>query len=180
MPGLITIRPADAIETAYAWKFALEYSGGPVALLLTRQKVPVLDQGRYASAAQVARGAYVLADSPGARILLLASGSEVHIALAARSLLASQGIPARVVSMPSWELFERQPKEYRREVLPPAVKPRVAVEAAIGFGWERYVGEQGEVVAMNGFGKSAPVNALYEAFGITPDAVVSAARRVLQ
>jgi transketolase len=179
MPGLVTIRPADANETAYAWKFALECTSGPVALLLTRQKVPVLDQTRYSSAAQLARGAYVLADSPGARVLLLASGSEVHIALTARALLEKEGIPARVVSMPSWELFERQPEEYRQEVLPPSVRSRVAVEAAVGFGWERYVGQSGTVVAMNGFGKSAPVDALYTAFGITPEAVVSAARRVL-
>lgn len=179
MPGLIVIRPADANETAFAWKFALEHRSGPTLLALTRQKLPVLDQSKVASAANLSRGAYVLTGANNPQILLLATGSEVHFALKAYDRLTSEGVSARVVSMPSWELFEAQPGEYRETVLPSSVKARVAVEAGVRLGWERYLGDRGEFVGMASFGASAPVDAVYKGFGITADAVVDAARRVL-
>ena len=179
MPGLILIRPADATETVTAWKFALEYRKGPVVLALTRQKLPVLDRGRYAPAESLTRGAYVLtgADQPG--VLLLATGSEVALALQAHERLAAEGILSRVVNMPSWELFERQPKEYRDAVLPPNVRARVAVEAGMQLGWERYIGMDGVFIGMSTFGASAPVETLFQGFGITADAIVQAAKRML-
>jgi transketolase len=179
MPGLITLRPADATETAEAWKFALEHRDGPVALVLTRQKVPVLDRARYSSASHLVRGGYVLAGDGAARILLIGTGSEVHLALRAHEQLAAAGIPAQVVSLPSWELFERQPLEYRNAVLPPSIRARVGVEAGVRLGWERYLGDRGEFVGMKSFGASAPGERAYKEFGITVDAVVAAAQRVL-
>jgi transketolase len=179
MPGLVLIRPADANETAYAWKFALEHRTGPVALALTRQKLPVLDQRKYASAANVFRGAYVLIGDPRPELLLIGTGSEVHVALKAYEALAAEGVRARVVSMPSWDLFEHQSAAYRESVLPPAVKARVAVEAGVKLGWERYIGPRGEFVGMSSFGASAPADAAFKGFGITPEAVIAAARKVL-
>jgi transketolase len=173
MPGLVVLRPADANETASAWKIALQRRTGPTVLVLTRQKLPVIDRTRYAPPL-LERGAYVLAEGPQPAGILLASGSEVHIALRAHDLLASQGIATRVVNMPSWELFEAQPESYRREVLPPGIGPRVAVEAGVRHGWERYIGSTGAFVGMSTFGASAPQEIAYRNFGITPERVVEA------
>ena len=156
MPGMTIIRPADANETAVAWKFALEHRSGPVVLALTRQKLPVLDRTHYASAEHLVRGAYTLCGSPKPEVLLIGTGSEVSIALAAYATLSAEGIAARVVSMPSWELFEQQPESYRNEVLPASATVRVAVEAGVGMGWERYIGPHGAFVGMKGYGASAP------------------------
>ena len=179
MPGLSVIRPADANETAVAWKFALEHRSGPVVLALTRQKLPVLDRTKYASADNLVRGAYILCGSPKPDLILLGTGSETSLALAAYDRLSSEGIAARVVSMPSWDLFEQQPESYRNEVLPPAVTARVAVEAGVRMGWERYIGCRGAFVGMSGYGASAPFEIAFKNFGITADAVVEAARRLL-
>jgi transketolase len=179
MPGLTVIRPADANETVAAWKVALQVHG-PVALILTRQNVPSLPPGDRIGAG-VSRGAYVVADATEGPldVLLLSTGSEVAIALGARDLLAERGIGARVVSMPSWELFAGQPPSYRDEVLPPSVKARVSVEAAATFGWERYVGDAGEMIGLDRFGASAPYQQLYKHFGITAEAVADAAMRTI-
>jgi transketolase len=181
MPNLHVVRPADANETAAAWRLALERTGGPTALVLTRQKLPVLDPGR-ASFEAVSRGAYVLSDPEGGvapEALLLASGSEVSVAVAAAALLAKEGIAARVVSIPCWEAFAAQPGEYRESVLPPAVKARVAVEAASSFGWERFTGDGGAVVAIDRFGASAPGERIFRELGITPEAVAAKAKELL-
>ena len=182
MPNLTVIRPADATETAVAWHAALEHQGGPVALALTRQKLPVLDRTTFPPANLLLRGAYTLAEAEHGhpRIILLASGSEVHVALEARELLKARGISARVVSMPSWELFERQPDSYRDEVFPPAVTARLAIEAGSPQGWHRYVGSFGGVVGMTRFGASAPYQALMQQFGFTADHVVSRAMELLR
>jgi transketolase len=180
IPNLLVIRPADANETAAAWKYILENREQPVALLLSRQGLPILDQNRYASASNLCRGAYVLTSSGKPQVLLLASGSEVALALDAAGKLDAQGIPAQVVSMPCWRLFEKQDEKYRNSVLPPYVKARVAIEAATDFGWHRWLGEHGAFVGLCGFGASAPYKACYEGFGITADNVVKAARTALQ
>ena len=181
MPNLTVIRPADANETAVAWRVALEHRGGPVALALTRQKLPVLDRTTLASADLLRRGAYVLADTSNGRpnIVLIATGSEVQLALEARQRLAARGIGARVVSMPSWELFEQQPDSYRDEVLPPSVTARLAIEAASPHGWHRYVGTMGAVIGMTRYGASAPYHVLMEQFGFTADNVTSRALALL-
>ena len=170
IPNLVIIRPADGNETAAAWRVALERRDGPTALALTRQKLPVLTD---TNAEGVTRGAYVLADSPGIPdVLLIATGSEVHLALEARELLARKGVAARVVSMPSWELFDAQPASYREAVLPPQVTARLAIEAGVTLGWARYVGPAGEVLGLDRFGASAPYEVLREKFGFTAEAVV--------
>ncbi len=181
IPNLVTIRPADANEVVEAWRVAISRRHGPVALVLTRQLVSVLDRTRYAPASGLARGAYVLADARNGRpdLLLLATGSEVRLALDAHEALGARGVRSRVVSMPSWELFERQPAEYRDAVLPPRVKARVAVEQAATLGWDRYVGPGGAVIGMHTFGASAPLKALQNKFGFTPDAIVSTATALL-
>jgi transketolase len=183
MPGLTVIRPADANETAQAWRVALENRSGPTVLVLTRQDVPTLDRSAVGPAEGLRRGGYVLREAsggaPAARLILIASGSEVALALAAADRLEGDGKPTRVVSLPCWELFEAQPAAYRNEVLPPAVAARVAVEAAGPFGWERYVGPRGAVVGMTRFGASAPAGVLAEKFGFTVDNVVRVAREVL-
>ena len=181
MPGLLVLRPADATETVEAWRVALTHRDGPVALVLTRQKLPVLDRRVLAPATDTARGAYILADAEGgpADVLLLATGSEVHVALEARQILQAEGIRSRVVSMPCWELFEAQPAAYRDAVLPPAVAARVSLEAGVSFGWDRYVGPHGVVLGIDRFGASAPAPALMKAFGMTAERVVAAARTVL-
>jgi transketolase len=176
IPGLIVIRPADAKETVAAWRLIVEHRGGPAALLLTRQNVPILAE---TDAAGLTRGAYVIADAEAPQVILIASGSEVTVALGAQKLLAEEGITARVVSMPSWELFEAQPQAYRDSVLPPEVTARVAVEAGVPLGWERYVGLQGEIVALNRFGASAPYKVLAENLGFTVEAVAARARATL-
>jgi transketolase len=176
IPGLVNLRPADATEVTEAWKIALGRTDGPTTLSLTRQELPVLDRSVYASAEGVAKGAYVLAEAPGGapQVVIMASGSEVDLALKAQPVLAERGVAARVVSFPSWELFEAQPKAYRDAVLPPGVK-RLSVEAGRTFGWERYVGQDGRAIGIDHFGASAPAEVLAERFGFTVDAVVDAA-----
>ena len=181
VPNLTVIRPADALETAQAFKVALKRTDGPTALVLTRQDLPPIDRKLCAPAGGLEKGGYVLWQSPNARpdVILIATGSEVHLALKAAWELAKEGIEMRVVSLPSWELFDRQCLEYRSSVLPPEVKARVAVEAGLKLGWEHYVGLEGAVVGMDGFGASAPAGVLFEKFGVTVEAVCSAARSLL-
>ena len=181
IPNLSVIRPADANETAMAWRVALERRDGPVALALTRQGVPVIDRSRYAAAEGLTRGGYVLADAPGKapEVVLIASGSEVPVALEAYEKLTAEGIAARVVSLPSWDLFEKQPQGYKDEVLPPGVTARLAIEAAVPLGWERYVGLKGAVIGMTRFGASAPYKVLAEKFGFTAANVVRRAKELL-
>jgi transketolase len=183
VPNLTTIRPADARETAAAWLSAIENTHGPTALVFSRQSVPTL-AGSSVDGAQ--RGAYIVAEATGADgsdvtpdVVLIGTGTEVHLAMEARDLLAAEGIAARVVSMPSWELFAGQSEAYRDEVLPPALAARVSIEAGSTIGWERYVGLQGEAVGLNHFGASAPYETLYAEFGITAEAMAAAVRRVL-
>ena len=182
IPGLIVLRPADANETAEAWKVIMQLHHEPAVLVLTRQTVPTIDRSRYAAASGLAHGAYVLADAPGGKpdVLLLASGSEVALCLEARERLEAEGIQARVVSMPSWELFDDQPQEYRDRVLPPEVTARVSVEQASTFGWAKYVGNTGCSIGMRSFGASAPLKDLVKKFGFTLEHVVAAAREQLQ
>ena len=181
IPGLDVIRPADANEVAEAWRVALDRHHGPVALVLTRQDVPVLDRTRYASAEGVRRGGYVLADPDGGdpEVILLGTGSDVAIAVAAHERLVADGVRSRVVSLPSWELFERQDQSYRDEVLPPSVTARVSVEEASTLGWDRFVGEAGVRIGMHTFGSSAPLKDVQTKFGFTPDRVAEAAKEVL-
>ena len=181
IPNLIVIRPCDANETAMAWQVALEHKGGPVALLLTRQGLPIIDRAKYGSAEGLARGAYVLADSgdKSPELILIATGSEVALALEAGEKLTAEGIAVRVVSMPSWELFEKQPQAYKDEVLPPTVAARLAVEAAFPLGWERYVGPKGAMIGMTRYGASAPHKVLAEKFGFTSANVIQRARALL-
>jgi transketolase len=181
-PGLITLRPADANEVVEAWRFVMQLQHEPALLVLTRQAVPTFDRARFAAAAGLARGAYVLADSAGVRpdVLLLATGSEVSLCLSAFEQLSKEGVKARVVSMPSWELFERQDQAYRDSVLPPSVKARVSVEMAATFGWDRYVGPGGQSIGMHSFGASAPIAALLKHFGFTVENVVAAAKKQVE
>ncbi|PWC45766.1 transketolase [Azospirillum sp. TSO22-1] len=179
IPGLIVLRPADANEVVEAWRVIINLRHGPACLALTRQAVPTLDRTRYASAAGLARGAYVLANPADGRepeVILIGTGSEVSLCIAAFERLAAEGVAARVVSMPSWELFERQDEAYREGVLPPEVTARVSVEQGSVIGWDRYVGMTGAKIGMHGFGASAPLKDLLTRFGFTPDAVVAAAR----
>ncbi len=182
IPGLAVFRPADAEETRVCWREAMRWEG-PSAMVLTRQAVPVFDRSAegLGAAEAAARGAYVLAEAEGGmpRALLVATGSEVHLALEARAKLQAEGVPTRVVSMPCWELFEAQPETYRRQVLPTDVPARVVVEAACRMGWARWVGADAAFVTMEGFGASAPYEQLYEHFGITVERVVAAARAML-
>jgi transketolase len=179
IPNLAVFRPADATETVEGWRFALGRRDGPTALVLTRQALPVIDRGCHAPAEEAARGAYILRGVDDPEVILLATGSEVHLALAAQEMLAAQKVRVRVVSMPCWELFDKQPNEYREAVLPSAVRARVAVEAGATQAWGRYVGLDGEIVGLNRFGASAPQAVLYRELGITAEAVAEAARRVL-
>jgi transketolase len=181
MPGLVTLRPADANEVVDAFRYVMQLRHQPAVLALSRQPLPTLDRSKYASARGVAQGAYVLADSPGARpeVILIASGSEVSLVVQAHETLRAEGIRSRVVSMPSWEIFDHQTQEYRDSVLAPDVKARVAVEQASTLGWERYVGTSGRVIGMNTFGASAPLKELQRKFGFEPDQVVAAAKDLL-
>jgi len=174
IPSLTVIRPADANETAEAWRVAVQHRHGPVALALTRQALPILEETAQKAREGLPRGAYVLSDPADgdAEILLIATGSEVSLALDSAKQLAEKGIRARVVSMPSWELFDEQPKEYQESVLPPAIRKRLAIEAAAPFGWHKYVGLEGQIHGMERFGASAPYKDLAKAFGFTPEAVV--------
>jgi len=181
IPRLIVIRPGDANETSVAWQIAIESRSCPVALVLSRQNVPTLERSQHASADGLRRGAYVLADAPGGRadIILIGTGSELSLVVAARERLAKQNIHARVVSMPSWELFDQQPEEYRATILPKSVPARLAVEAALPLGWHRYVGDNGDVVGIERFGASAPGNVVMEKLGFTVDHVVERATALL-
>ena len=182
IPNLKVVRPCDANETVEAWKAALKFIGGPVALVLTRQNLPVLDRTVAGPADGLQKGAYVVRDPQDSRpdLLLMASGSEVHIVLAAAAALSDKGIAVRVVSVPCWELFEEQPEEYRRMVLPPEVTARLAVEAGSPQGWHRYVGSRGIVIGLTHFGASAPYEVLYEKFGLTADHVVEESLNLLE
>ncbi len=181
IPNLVVIRPADANETAAAWQVAITRREGPTALIFSRQSTPTLDRNLYAPAAELARGAYVLADfgESSPELILMASGTEVMLIEEAAGLLAAEGVNVRLVSFPSWELFAAQPQEYRQAILPPQVTARVAVEAAIPMGWERWVGPQGVVVGVETFGASAPYKVLYEKFGLTVENILNAARQAL-
>ena len=181
MPGLIDLRPGDANEVIEAWRVIMPLRHDPVALILSRQNLPTLDRTKYASAAGLANGAYVLAGDPDATpdVILIATGSEVALAVSAYEQLTADGVAARVVSMPSMELFDRQDQAYRDSVLPPSVTARVAIEQASSFGWHRWVGFGGTVIAMDTFGASAPLKELQTRFGFTPEAVVSAARALV-
>ncbi len=181
MPWMVLLRPADANEVVEAYRYVMQLRHQPAILVLSRQPLPTLDRSKYASASGVAKGAYVLADAPGGNpeIILIATGSEVSLAVQAHEMLAGQGIRSRVVSMPSWDIFERQTQEYRDSVLPPSVKARVAIEQASTFGWERYVGDNGRVIGMKTFGASAPLKELQKKFGFEPENVVAVAKEML-
>jgi transketolase len=181
IPDLTVIRPCDANETAQAWKVALT-SEGPVALVLSRQGLPILDRKKYAGADGLLKGAYVLSECEGGKpdVILIATGSEVGLALDAKKIVEEQGAKCRVVSMPSWELFEKQSAEYRKKVLPPDVKARVTIEAGIGMGWEKYAGVGGKIVSQDAFGVSAPYKVLVEKFGFTPKRVAQEAGEALK
>ena len=177
IPGLTTIRPCDANEASEAWAAALANTRGPTALVLTRQALPTFARAADAGAELLHKGGYVLADAPSPQVVLLASGSEVALCMAAKALLDAEGLPARVVSMPSWELFLRQDKAWRDSVLPPSVRARVAVEAGVGLGWERFLGDGGVFVGMEGYGASAPAGQLMKHFGLSAENVAAQARR---
>ncbi len=181
IPGLITLRPGDANEVAEAWRLIMELRHQPAVLVLSRQALPTLDRSRYAAASGLTRGAYVLADAADGRpeVLLLATGSEVALCVTAYERLTADGVKARVVSMPSWELFERQDQDYQDSVLPPTVTARVSVEQASTFGWGRYIGAGGRSVGMHTFGASAPLKDLQTKFGFTPESVVTTAKEAI-
>jgi transketolase len=181
MPGLTIIRPADANEPVEAWRAAMRDTEGPVGLVLSRQKLPVLDRTRFAAASGLARGAYVLAEAEGGppRLVLIASGSEVSLAVQARERLQAEGTATRVVSMPSWELFARQTQDYRDSVLPPAVPARLAIEAGSSLGWKRWVGDGGDSVSVDRFGASAPGETVLQQLGFSVDHIVRRARALL-
>jgi transketolase len=181
VPGLMTLRPADANEVVEAWRVIMTLQKEPVALILTRQALPTFDRTKYRPAAGVARGAYILADAEGGKpqVILMATGSEVYLCIDAYEKLKAEGIRARVVSMPSWDLFEHQDQSYRDEVLPPGVTARVAVEMGSTFGWAHYAGAKGRIIGMHTFGASAPLKDLQKKFGFTSDAVLQAAHELL-
>ena len=181
IPNLVVLRPADAGETIESWRTAMARQDGPTMLVLTRQKLPVLDRTQLGAAEGVRRGAYVLLDPPGGapQAILIATGSEVHVALAAARLLQADRVRVRVVSMPSWELFAAQPERYRHEVLPPAIRIRLGIEAASGFGWRQWLTDGGAMLAMEGFGASAPGDRLYQEFKFTPERAAELVRDLL-
>jgi transketolase len=180
IPNLVTLRPADAAETIEAWKIAMERKTGPTMLVLTRQKLPALDRKVTGAAEGVRQGAYVVLEpSGGPDSIIIASGSEVAIAIEAARALQNEGIWTRVVSMPSWELFAAQPETYRDSVLPPAVRSRVAVEAAGSMGWSRWTTDDGAMVGMEGFGASAPAERLFQEFKLTPQQVAATVKRLV-
>jgi transketolase len=179
MPGLVLIRPADANEVVEAYRVIMQLRHEPAALVVSRQALPTFDRSKYAPAAGVSKGAYVMADSEKPQAIIIATGSEVTLAIDAYEELAKQGIRTRVVSMPSWDIFEHQTQEYRDSVLPPTITKRVAVEQASTFGWERYVGMGGKVIGMKTFGASAPLKELQKKFGFEPDHVVAAVKELV-
>jgi transketolase len=181
IPGLTVIRPADANEVAEAWRAAVENKNGPTAIILTRQNIPVLDRGKVSPAIGLRKGAYTLSDSsPGKpEVILIGTGSEVHLALEVREKLLAEGVKARVVSMPSWELFEQQPEDYRLEVLPPDITQRMSIEAGVTLGWHRYVGKEGEIVGIDHFGASAPGSVVLKEFGFTSNDILNRVKALL-
>jgi transketolase len=181
MHGFITLRPADANEVTEAWRVIMQLRHEPAALVLTRQAIPTFDRSKYAAASGVAKGAYILADAPDGKpeLILMATGSEVSLCISAYETLSAEGRKVRVVSMPSWEIFEKQSAEYRESVLPSSVTARISVEQASTFGWSQYVGLEGKGIGMRTFGASAPLKELQKRFGFTADAVVTAAREML-
>jgi transketolase len=181
IPGLVTLRPGDANEVVEAYRYIMQLRHQPAVLVLSRQPLPTLDRKKYALASRVSRGAYVLADTASGdpEVILIASGSEVSLAIEAYEKLIAEGIRARVVSMPSWDIFEHQTQEYQDEVLPPPVTARIAVEQASAFGWERYIGRSGVMIGMKTFGASAPLKELQKKFGFEPDQVAAAAKELL-
>jgi transketolase len=181
IPNLLVIRPADANEVAEAYRMVVPLKNQPAALILTRQNLPTLDRSKYAAASGLKRGGYVLADAPGGKpdVILIGTGSEVSLCVGAYEKLIAEGIKARVVSLPSWELFDLEPAEYRDAVLPPDVTRRVGVELGVKQGWEKYIGRCGAFVGMCGFGASAPIGVLLKHYGFTVDAVVAAAKKML-
>ena len=181
IPGLSVWRPGDANEVVEAFRCIMKLRHRPALIALSRQPLPTLDRSRYASASGVERGAYVLADTPGRvpQVILIATGSELQVAVHAHESLVAEGVRSRVVSMPSWDLFEQQPASYRDQVLPPAVSARIAIEQASTFGWERYVGARGRVIGMHTFGASAPLKELERRFGFAPDSIIAAARELI-
>lgn len=181
IPNLTVIRPADANETIEAWRAAIEHKNGPVALVLTRQKLPILNREVFADAKGLLKGAYIISEASNGEpeAIVIATGSELHVALEAARTLEKKNIHTRVVSMPSWELFEKQPEEYRETILPPAITARVTIEAGCTLGWCRYAGEKGEIIGIDHFGASAPYKVLYEKFGFTPEHVVEKVEKLL-
>jgi len=181
VPNIIVLRPGDANEVVEAWKIAVQSKHGPVLLVLSRQAVPTLDRTKYAPASGVTKGAYVLADAPGGKpdVILIGTGSELSLCVEASEKLKVEGIQARVVSMPSWEIFEQQDQSYRNSVLPPAITARVSVEMAATLGWDRYVGPKGQMVGMHSFGASAPLKDVLKKFGFVPETVVEAAKKAI-
>src|SRR6266498_6057074 len=173
MPGMLVIRPADANEVVEAYRLVLSLEDRPACLVLSRQPLPTLDRSTYGAASGLAKGGYILADPPDGKpdVLLLATGSELSLCLAARDRLLAEGVQARVVSLPCWELFDEQPQDYREGVLPPEVTARVAVEQAATFGWERYAGPQGTILGMRSFGLSAPMKVVAQHFGFEPEQI---------
>ncbi|MFT3881585.1 MAG: transketolase C-terminal domain-containing protein [Gemmatales bacterium] len=181
MPGLLVLRPADANEVVEAWRVIMQLHDEPALLVLSRQALPTVDRTKYGPASGLARGGYVLADTPGGLpdVILIATGSEVSLCLQAHEKLQAEGLRSRVVSLPSWELFEHQTPEYREQVLPSKVTARVCVEQASTFGWERYAGTHGKIIGMHTFGASAPIKDLQAKFGFTPENVYQTARDLL-
>jgi len=181
VPGLIVLRPADANEVVEAYRYILQLRHQPAVIALSRQPLPTFDRSKYASAKGLARGAYVMAEAPGGKpeLILIASGSEVSLVIDAQATLTAEGIRARVVSMPSWEVFEQQPQSYRESVLPPAVSARLAVEQGSVLGWDRYVGPAGRIIGMKTFGASAPLKELLRKFQFEPERVVATAKELL-
>jgi transketolase len=181
IPGLVVLRPGDANEVVEAYRHVLQLRHQPAVIALSRQPLPTFDRRKYAPAAGLARGAYVMADAPGGppEIILIASGSEVSLIVEAYEALASQGIRSRIVSMPSWDIFEHQPQSYRESVLPAEIKARIAVEQGSVLGWDRYVGAAGRVIGMETFGASAPLKELQRKFGFAPERVVAVAKELL-
>jgi transketolase len=180
IPGLVVMRPADANEASECWRLIMHHPRDPVALVLSRQDLPTFDRTKYAAASGVAKGAYVLADSPDPEVILMSTGSEVILCLKAYEQLKARGKRVRVVSMPSWEIFDRQPQAYKDAVLPPHIKSRVAVEQASAMGWHRFAGDKGEIIAMQTFGKSAPLHELQDHFGFKPERIIEAALKQIE
>lgn len=180
VPNMTVIRPGDANETVHSWRVALEHSGGPVAIILTRQNIPIIDQEKFAKAENLEKGAYILSDCEGEpQLILMGSGSEVHLLLEAQQKLKQDFIQSRVVSFPSWELFDKQPDEYKEKVFPKKIRHRLAVEAGSPIGWCKYVTEDGSVIGVNGFGESAPGDEIMKEYGFSVENVVSRAKQLL-